>query len=157
MLVLCSHIKGSFEEETFIDAFDKAVLPNVYEGVGVVIDNARTHDMHLLSTRVRQRGGHLINLPCVHPAHSDILVLLDASVCPRPYSPDLNPIELAFGRVKGWLRSHHHWVVNSEPRCFTHSCTHTALSHFEPPQSGEVANVSSCSCIANAYSQACIG
>jgi len=91
-----SHIKGSFDEETCVDAYATAVVPNVYHNTIVVIDGARTHDMDLLEQMIRHRGGKLLCLP--------------------PYSPDFNAIELAFGRVKAWLRKHHHWVLATDPR-----------------------------------------
>lgn len=36
----------------------------------------------------------------------------------RPYSPDLNPIEIAFGTAKRWLQSHADICEKYPKRCF---------------------------------------
>jgi transposase len=36
----------------------------------------------------------------------------------RPYSPDLNPIEIAFGTAKKWLQNHQDICEKYPKRCF---------------------------------------
>lgn len=36
----------------------------------------------------------------------------------RPYSPDMNPIELCFGEGKAWLRKHQDVCEMNPQRCF---------------------------------------
>ena len=52
----------------------------------LVVDNASIHKVPGIRELVEASGARLIYLPT--------------------YSPDLNPIELAFSTIKGWLRSH---------------------------------------------------
>ena len=51
----------------------------------LVIDNASIHKVAGLRELVEERGMRLLYLPS--------------------YSPDLNPIELSFSSIKGWLRA----------------------------------------------------
>jgi transposase len=55
----------------------------------------------------------LDNLPCLKAIA--VRVAVEAAGCRLvylpPYSPDLNPIELAFARLKRLLRSDGHWAV----------------------------------------------
>jgi hypothetical protein len=52
----------------------------------LVIDNASIHKVAGIREMVEGRGARLLYLP--------------------PYSPDFNPIELAFSSIKAWLRGH---------------------------------------------------
>ena len=61
----------------------------------LVIDNASIHKVTGIREMVEERGAHLLYLPA--------------------YSPDFNPIELAFSTIKTWLRTNRD-RVNCEPR-----------------------------------------
>ncbi len=50
----------------------------------LVVDNATIHKVASIHEMVEEHGVHLLYLP--------------------PYSPDYNPIELAFSKIKTWLR-----------------------------------------------------
>jgi transposase len=69
--------------------FDLYILhqlaPTLHPGQIVVVDNLRVHDSDRARAAIEARGAHLWFLP--------------------PYSPDLNPIEEAFSKVKAFLRS----------------------------------------------------
>jgi transposase len=52
----------------------------------LVVDNASIHKVAGIRELVEASGARLLYLPS--------------------YSPDLNPIELAFSKIKAWLRSH---------------------------------------------------
>ena len=56
----------------------------------IVLDNARIHKNANWINMVHDAGGRVEFLP--------------------PYSPDLNPIELAFSTVKSWLKRHNDYV-----------------------------------------------
>lgn len=61
------------------------LAPTLHPGQIVVMDNLRVHDSDRARAAIEARGAHLWFLP--------------------PYSPDLNPIEEAFSKVKTFLRS----------------------------------------------------
>lgn len=56
----------------------------------LIIDNASIHKVAGLRELVEERGMRLLYLPS--------------------YSPDLNPIELSFSSIKGWLHANHDHV-----------------------------------------------
>ena len=51
----------------------------------LVVDNASIHKVAGIREMVEEHGAHLVYLPA--------------------YSPDFNPIELAFSKIKSWLRA----------------------------------------------------
>ena len=51
----------------------------------LIVDNASIHKVAGIREMVEERGARLVYLPA--------------------YSPDFNPIELAFSKIKGWLRA----------------------------------------------------
>jgi len=59
--------------------------PTLVPGDVVVLDNLPAHKVAGLAELVAARGARLLHLP--------------------PYSPDFNPIELAFSKLKTWLRT----------------------------------------------------
>ena len=64
--------------------FAQVLLPVLPPGSVIVLDNARFHQSPTTQKLVEAAGCHLMFLP--------------------PYSPDLNPIELAFAKLKHLLR-----------------------------------------------------
>ena len=85
-----SIVEGSYNTGLFNFSFKSFFLDKVgsfsdgEDSSVVVLDNCRIHDSDEFIQMVRDRGGIVIFLP--------------------PYSPDLNPIELAFNNVKSWLK-----------------------------------------------------
>ena len=59
--------------------------PTLGPGDVVVLDNLPAHKVAGLAELIEVRGARLLYLP--------------------PYSPDFNPIELAFSKLKTWLRT----------------------------------------------------
>src|ERR1700760_719114 len=53
----------------------------------LVVDNASIHKVAGIREMIEERGARLLYLPA--------------------YSPDFNPIELAFSSIKAWLRANH--------------------------------------------------
>jgi transposase len=63
---------------------EQMLVPTLSKGDVVVLDNLASHKSKAVRQAVRKAGAHLIFLP--------------------PYSPDLNPIELVFAKLKALLR-----------------------------------------------------
>lgn len=84
-----SIIEGSFTTSRFAD-FIEGLLDNMNPFPGpnsvVVMDNCRIHKSDLILEMIQERGMRVEFLP--------------------PYSPDFNPIELAFSAIKSHIRRH---------------------------------------------------
>jgi len=63
---------------------EQALIPTLAPGDIVIMDNLGSHKGQAVRAAIRQAGAHLFFLP--------------------PYSPDLNPIEMAFSKLKSFLR-----------------------------------------------------
>jgi len=85
--VRCSTVvDGAINRDVF-DAFVEQVLvPELREGDVVILDNLSSHKGEHTRAMIESRGARLEFLP--------------------PYSPDLNPIEMVFSKIKQLLRSH---------------------------------------------------
>ncbi len=82
-------IDGPINGELFQLYVDKVLAPTLSKGDVVVLDNLGSHKARAARAAIRARGAHLIFLP--------------------PYSPDLNPIEQVFAKLK-------HLVRKAQPR-----------------------------------------
>ena len=78
-------LSGAVNGEVFAAYLDQVLGPTLRPGDVVVLDNLPAHKVAGLVERVEARGARLLYLP--------------------PYSPDFNPIELAFSKLKTWLRT----------------------------------------------------
>ena len=78
-------VSGAMNGDIFAAYLDQVLGPTLVPGDIVVLDNLSAHKVAGLAERVRARGARLVYLP--------------------PYSPDFNPIELAFSKLKTWLRT----------------------------------------------------
>ncbi len=63
---------------------EQLLVPTLSPGDVVILDNLGSHKGKAVRTAIRKAGAHLIFLP--------------------PYSPDLNPIEQVFAKLKTLLR-----------------------------------------------------
>jgi transposase len=70
--------------EIFLTWLDRCLVPTLLPGDCVVMDNLPAHKVAGVRERIERCGARLRYLP--------------------PYSPDLNPIELAFAKLKALLR-----------------------------------------------------
>ena len=61
------------------------LAPTLVEGDVVIMDNLAAHKSPAAEKAIRERGAWILFLP--------------------PYSPDLNPIEMAFAKLKAHLRA----------------------------------------------------
>ena len=84
---------GSLTGPAFIDYIERCVVPQLRVDDVVVLDNLGAHRMAAVQHAIEEAGASVIFLP--------------------PYSPDLNPIELAWSKVKAILRK-------LKPRALTH-------------------------------------
>ena len=80
----CLAVEGSTTREVFETYLERVLAPSLRPGQVVVMDNLSAHKGAGVREIVEGRGCQLLYLP--------------------PYSPDLNPIEQAFSKVKGLLR-----------------------------------------------------
>jgi transposase len=77
-------IEGSANMEVFAAYVGQVLGPELKEGDQVIMDNLCIHKTPLITRLIEARGAKLRYLP--------------------PYSPDLNPIEMAFAKLKNHLR-----------------------------------------------------
>jgi len=77
-------VEGSTDRGVFEAYVEHALAPTLEAGRGVITDNLPAHKPARVRELIEERGCELIYLPA--------------------YSPDLNPIEEAFGKIKGILR-----------------------------------------------------
>ena len=77
---------GPINGECFRAYVEQQLVPVLKPGDIVVMDNLGSHKSAALRHMIRAAGARLWYLP--------------------PYSPDLNPIEQAFAKIKHWMRAH---------------------------------------------------
>ncbi len=77
-------VEGATTKAVFEAYVEQALCPSLSAGQVVVMDNLSAHKGGRVRELVEGRGCELVYLP--------------------PYSPDLNPIEEAFSKVKGLMR-----------------------------------------------------
>lgn len=96
---------GPIDSPTFLAYVEQVLVPTLRPGDVIVLDNLAVHKQPDVRTAIEQAGASLRFLP--------------------PYSPDFNPIELAFAKLKAFLRA-------ARPRNFEQVCDliATALGLF---------------------------
>lgn len=77
-------IEGPINGEIFRAYVDRFLVPTLQPGDIVVLDNLGSHRSQAVRRSILDAGAKLAFLP--------------------PYSPDLNPIEQTFAKVKHWMR-----------------------------------------------------
>ena len=87
---------GPIDNVTFLAYVDQVLVPTLRPGDVVVLDNLAVHKQPEVRAAIEAAGGHLRFLP--------------------PYSPDFNPIEQAFAKLKAFMRA-------ARPRSFAQVCT----------------------------------
>ena len=95
-------IDGAMNGERFIKYVETQLAPSLNKGDVVVIDNLSAHKRQEAEKAIRRRGAWLLFLP--------------------PYSPDLNPIELAFSKLKAHLRKHQARTIDALWRAIGQIC-----------------------------------
>jgi len=79
------HVEGAIDGELFRRFVQEALAPVLWPGAVVVVDNLSTHKATGVREALEAVGARLVYLP--------------------PYSPDRNPIELAWSKLKSYLRT----------------------------------------------------
>jgi transposase len=77
-------LDGAMNGEAFIAYVEQVLVPELSKGDVVVMDNLPAHKVTGVRKAIERAGARLIYLP--------------------PYSPDFNPIEMAFSKLKAMLR-----------------------------------------------------
>ena len=78
------HLPGAVNGEAFLLYVREVLCPKLWPGAVVVLDNLGAHRAKAVRAQLAAVGARLEYLP--------------------PYSPDLNPIELAWSKLKSFLR-----------------------------------------------------
>lgn len=86
---------GPIDNPSFLAYVEQILVPTLRPGEVVVLDNLTVHKQPAVRTAIETAGATLRFLP--------------------PYSPDLNPIEMAFAKLKAFLRA-------TRPRSFDQVC-----------------------------------
>ena len=86
---------GPIDNPTFLAYVEQVLVPTLRPGDVVVLDNLAVHKQPAVCAAIEAIGAHVRFLP--------------------PYSPDFNPIELAFAKLKAFLRA-------ERPRSFEQVC-----------------------------------
>lgn len=77
-------LDGPINGDAFVAYVEQVLVPTLKTGDVVVMDNLGSHKSDKVRRLIRAAGAHLLFLP--------------------PYSPDLNPIEQVFAKLKTLLR-----------------------------------------------------
>lgn len=76
---------GAIDTPAFVAYVREVLGPTLRPGQIVILDNLSVHKAEAVRSRIEARGCELLFLP--------------------PYSPDFSPIELAFSKIKAFLRA----------------------------------------------------
>ena len=100
---------GPIDNASFRAYVEQVLVPTLRRGDVVVLDNLAVHKQPEVRAAIEAAGAHLRFLP--------------------PYSPDFNPIEMAFAKLKAFMRA-------ARPRTFDHvsALTAAALALFTPAE-----------------------
>ena len=100
-------VEGSVDAEVFTVYLEQVLSPHLHEGDTLILDNLSTHKIQAVARILSPQGVTVRYLP--------------------PYSPDLNPIELAFAKLKAHLRQ-----AAARNLDALHSALAAALNSFSP-------------------------
>jgi transposase len=92
---------GPIDSASFLAYIEQVLVPTLRPGDVIVLDNLAVHKQPEVRTAIEQAGAQIRFLP--------------------PYSPDLNPIELAFAKLKAFLRA-------ARPRSYDQVCELIAIA-----------------------------
>ena len=84
---------GPIDNASFLAYVEQVLVPTLQRGDVVVLDNLAVHKQPAVRAAIEAAGARIRFLP--------------------PYSPDFNPIEMAFAKLKAFLRA-------ARPRTFDH-------------------------------------
>ena len=81
----CMALEGPTDTESFRAYVQEVLVPTLRPGDSVIMDNLSPHKSDPTLALITQAGAQVLFLPA--------------------YSPDLNPIEMMWSKIKQWLRS----------------------------------------------------
>lgn len=84
-LIATMSLRGSVNTDVFVTYLQEVLVPQLWQGALVVMDNLPVHHATQVRDVIESTGAQLVFLP--------------------PYSPDLSPIELCWSKLKQCLRS----------------------------------------------------
>ncbi|MHC5722638.1 MAG: transposase [Nostoc sp.] len=84
-LLAAMTVPGSTNTDVFLTYVTEILIPQLWKGAIVVMDNLRVHHAERVRVAIESVGAKVKFLP--------------------PYSPDLSPIELCWSKLKQFLRS----------------------------------------------------
>jgi transposase len=102
-------LDGAMDGAAFDLYLEEVLVPTLRSGDIVVMDNLPAHKRAKVGTALAAAGAQLLYLP--------------------PYSPDLNPIEMAFAKLKAALRK-----AAARSRDVLHAAIARALATFSPKE-----------------------
>jgi transposase len=105
-------IDGPINGELFTLYIEQVLAPTLAKGEIVILDNLGSHKGRPARNAIRATGAHLLFLP--------------------PYSPDLNPIEQVFAKLKYLLRAQNH-AMSRQP---SEMSANSSIS--SPPRSAQI-------------------
>lgn len=85
-------VDGAVNGKVFTAFVKQVLVPTLRPGQIVIMDNLSAHKVAGVREAIQAVGASVVHLP--------------------PYSPDLNPIELAFSKIKQLMRSARHRLVD---------------------------------------------
>lgn len=83
--MVCNYFHGATTGELFLEYIQKSLVPHLKKGDIVIMDNLRAHKVDGVQQAIEQAGASVLYLP--------------------PYSPDFNPIEMLWSKLKSVLRT----------------------------------------------------
>jgi len=111
-------IDGAMNREMFTAYVEQQLVPTLRPGEVVICDNLSSHRSKEVRTAIEAAGASILYLP--------------------PYSPDLNPIEMVFAKLKAYLRklARRSWddlvkAINLALDTFTPEHCHNFFAHAE--------------------------
>ena len=106
---------GSMNGDIFLDYIQNDLVPTLRDGDLVIMDNLRCHKVQCVKETVEKVGAQVLYLP--------------------PYSPDFNPIEMMWSKIKAILRKVKARTVDSLlvalPQAFRTVSIHDILGWFQ--------------------------
>ena len=108
-LLAATLFEGATNGERFRDYVTHALVPALKRGDTVILDNLPVHKVDGVRERIEAAGARLLFLP--------------------PYSPDFNPIEHAFAKLKALLRTAAARTVSD-----LHEAIYQAFACFTPQE-----------------------
>jgi transposase len=102
-------VPGATDGNVFRVFIEQVLVPTLHRGDQIILDNLSAHKVTGVAEALAQIGAQLSYLP--------------------PYSPDYNPIELAWSKIKQHLRT-----AGARTRPKLQSCLRTALQQITPQE-----------------------